>query len=145
MQQWNKICENSTKTKFFFRCRIWWSKIYFIRNNFWKFVIEWILSFVDSNPQCYELSCCGSCGLDFFSFIQIALARLSLWNSKVRLFWQGHKNLRNLPYGFDIYLVSVKNMRKIAQIFVAFSEKLNFKYFYWEIKLIECNQNENHI
>ena len=32
----------------------------------------------------------------------------------------------NLPYGFDIYLVNVKTMRKIAQIFVAFSEKLNF-------------------
>ena len=28
---------------------------------------------------------------------------------------------------FDIYLVNVKTMRKIAQIFVACSEKLNFK------------------
>ena len=46
---------------------------------------------------------------------------------KVQLFWEGHKNLRNLPHGFDIYLVNVKTMRKIAQIFVAFSEKLNFK------------------
>ena len=34
--------------------------------------------------------------------------------------------MRNLPHGFDIYLVNVKTMRKIAQIFVAFSEKLNF-------------------
>ena len=32
----------------------------------------------------------------------------------------------NLPYGFDIYLVNVNSMRKIGQIFVAFSEKLNF-------------------
>ena len=46
---------------------------------------------------------------------------------KVQLFLEGHKILRNLPHGFDIYLVSVKTMRKIAQIFVAFSEKLNFK------------------
>ena len=45
---------------------------------------------------------------------------------KVQLFWEGYKNLRNLPQGFDIYLVNVKTMRKIAQIFVAFSEKLNF-------------------
>ena len=30
-------------------------------------------------------------------------------------------------HGFDICLVNVKTMRKIAQIFVAFSEKLNFK------------------
>ena len=40
--------------------------------------------------------------------------------------WQGHKNLHNLPHGFDIYLVNIKTMRKIAQIFVAFSEKLKF-------------------
>ena len=35
--------------------------------------------------------------------------------NKVQLSWEGHKNWRNLPHGFDIYL-----------IFVAFSEKLNF-------------------
>ena len=34
--------------------------------------------------------------------------------------------MRNLPDGFDIYLVNVKTMRQIAHIFVAFSEKLNF-------------------
>ena len=45
---------------------------------------------------------------------------------KVQLFWEGYKNLRNLPHGFDIYLVNVQTMEKIAQIFVAFSEKLNF-------------------
>ena len=22
---------------------------------------------------------------------------------KVQLIWEGHKNLRNLPYGFDVY------------------------------------------
>ena len=32
--------------------------------------------------------------------------------------------MRNRP--FEIYLVNVKTMRTIAQIFVAFSEKLNF-------------------
>ena len=42
----------------------------------------------------------------------------------VQLFWEG----RNLPQGFDIYLVNVKTLGKIVQIFVAFSEKLNFKY-----------------
>ena len=35
--------------------------------------------------------------------------------------------MRNRPYGFQIYLVNVKTMRTIAHIFVAFSEKLNFK------------------
>ena len=34
--------------------------------------------------------------------------------------------MRNRPYGFEIYLVNVKTIRQIAQIFVAFSEKLNF-------------------
>ena len=45
---------------------------------------------------------------------------------KVQLFWEGHKKLCNLPYGFDIYLVNVKIIRQIVQIFVAFFEKLNF-------------------
>ena len=35
--------------------------------------------------------------------------------------------MRNLPNGFDTYLVNVKTIRKIAQILVAFSGKLNFK------------------
>ena len=30
-----------------------------------------ILIFVDNDPQAYKLSCWGSFGLDFFSFIQI--------------------------------------------------------------------------
>ena len=34
--------------------------------------------------------------------------------------------MRKLPRGFDIYLVNVKTLGKIVQIFVAFSEKLNF-------------------
>ena len=46
---------------------------------------------------------------------------------KVQLFWEGHKNLRHPPYRFDIYLVNVKTIRRMAQIFVAFTEKLNFK------------------
>ena len=37
--------------------------------------------------------------------------------------------MRNRPYGFEIYLVNVKTIRTIAQIFVAFSEKLNFNYY----------------
>ena len=45
---------------------------------------------------------------------------------KVQLFWEDHKNVRNRPYGFEIYLVYLKTMRTIAQIFVAFAEKLNF-------------------
>ena len=48
-------------------------------------------------------------------------------NFKVQLFWESHKDLRTLPHGFGICLVNVKTMRKIVQIFVAFSEKLNFK------------------
>ena len=58
---------------------------------------------------------------------------------KVQLFWEGHKNLLNRPYGFEIYLVNVKTTRNIAQIFVAFSEKLNFSVWVelsslWEFK-----------
>ena len=32
----------------------------------------------------------------------------------------------NCSYGFEIYLVNIKTRRTIVQIFVAFSEKLNF-------------------
>ena len=49
--------------------------------------------------------------------------------SKVQRFWESHKNVLNRPYGFEIYLVNVKTIRTIAQIFVAFSEKLNFIWF----------------
>ena len=34
----------------------------------------------------------------------------------------------NRPHGFDIYLVDIKTMSMIAQIIVAFSEKLNFSF-----------------
>ena len=34
--------------------------------------------------------------------------------------------MRNLPHGFDVYQVNVKTKRKNVQIFVTFSEKLNF-------------------
>ena len=44
----------------------------------------------------------------------------------------------NLLHGFDIYLVNVKTMRKIAQIFVAFSEKLNFKKNAFKSTSREC-------
>ena len=35
-------------------------------------------------------------------------------------------SLWTAPYDFDVYYVNVKTIRQIAQIFVAFSEKLNF-------------------
>ena len=48
---------------------------------------------------------------------------------EVQLFWEGHKNFRHPSYGFDIYLLNVKTIRKIAQLFLAFSENLNFIEF----------------
>ena len=49
---------------------------------------------------------------------------------KVQLFWEGQENLYHMPYGFDIYLVNVKTISEIAQIFVALSEKLNFNIIF---------------
>ena len=46
---------------------------------------------------------------------------------KVQIFWEGHKNVCNNPYGFETYLVNVKSIRMIALIFVVFWEKLNLK------------------
>ena len=48
--------------------------------------------------------------------------------------------MRNRPYGFEIYLVNVKTLRTIAQIFVAFSEKLNFTNVIWA----KSNRNKNY-
>ena len=41
----------------------------------------------------------------------------------------------NLSHDIDIYLVNVKTMRKISQIFVAFLEKLNFTTYIVKICL----------
>ena len=41
----------------------------------------------------------------------------------VQVFWKGHKNLKNLP----LLLSNVKTSGRFIQIFVAFSENLNFK------------------
>ena len=41
-------------------------------------------------------------------------------------YWFPWHHLLITQISFDIYLVNVKTMRKIAEIFVAFSEKLNF-------------------
>ena len=49
-----------------------WIKISFI-GTFMKWGPKGrILIFVDNDPRSYKLSCFGSFGLDFFSFIQIA-------------------------------------------------------------------------
>lgn len=45
---------------------------------------------------------------------------------KVPISQDDHKTLHNLPRGFDTYLVDIKTMSKIAQVFVTFWEKLNF-------------------
>ena len=74
--------------------------------------------------------------MNIYGSLILELCVVHFWKVelKVQLFWEGHKNVRNLPHGFDIYLVNVKTMRKIAHIFVAFSEKLNFKILYDDLK-----------
>ena len=61
----------------------------------------------------------------WFSHLSPALSYLVY--CKVQIFLEGRKNLRNLLHGFDIYLVNVKTMKKIAQIFMAFSKKLYYQ------------------
>ena len=45
---------------------------------------------------------------------------------KVQVFWEGHKNLANLPLFFWQYLVTSNYKWKMSQNFVAFSEYRNF-------------------
>ena len=63
---------------------------------------------------------------------------------KVQLFWEGHKNLRHSPIWFWHLLSNVKTIRRMAQIFVAFSEKLNFsialsKPNFTEYSIVACS------
>ena len=46
---------------------------------------------------------------------------------KVQVFWEGHKNLANLPLFFWQYLVASNYKWKMSQTFVTFSEYPNFK------------------
>ena len=48
--------------------------------------------------------------------------------SKVELFWEEHKNLSQSALRFWTYEVMSKPWDGLLQIFVAFSEKLNFTY-----------------
>ena len=79
--------------------------------------------------------CIPFCTTDYITYgmnllIWIVTRNISLlfkcFRNKVQLFWERYKNVRNRPYGFEIYLVNVKTMRTVAQIFVLFTEKLNF-------------------
>ena len=44
---------------------------------------------------------------------------------KVQLFWEGHKNVRNRPYGLIWNLLSKRHNHE--DDFLVFSERLNFK------------------
>ena len=37
---------------------------------------------------------------------RIIYSKIAEMFSKVKLFWEGHKNLHNIPHGFEIYLVN---------------------------------------
>ena len=66
-------------------------------------------------------------------------------NHKVQLFWEGHENVHNLPYGFKIYLVNVKTIRTILHIFVAFLEKLSFIHIHIKSGCIRIPQKIDEI
>ena len=68
----------------------------------------------------------GKSDSDSDAYVVPCPTQTKIFDGKVQLFWEGHKNVHNCPNGFEIYLVTVKTIRTIAHIFVAFSEKLNF-------------------
>ena len=57
---------------------------------------------------------------------------------KVQLFWEGHKNLRNLPHGFDIYILSN------VKIILADSTNCRKAELYLRIKEIYLNIRTSH-
>ena len=81
---------------------------------------------------------------------------------KVQFFWEGHKDLVQSSSWFWRFLVMSKLRWRLRQIFVAFSEKLNFigksfenKYlvhhtittipemflFFYQVEVFDCDQN----
>ena len=37
------------------------------------------------------------------AFSASSLKQVFMYEFKVQLFWEGHKNMQNLPHGFDVY------------------------------------------
>jgi hypothetical protein len=50
--------------------------------------------------------------------------------AKVWTFREAHKIWKNLPHCLDVYSVNAQSMRKIAQIFVCFSESPKYSIIY---------------
>ena len=48
---------------------------------------------------------CVSTMTQVSKFCQRIMKFILAWSTKVQLFWEGHKHLRNLPHGFDVYLL----------------------------------------
>ena len=84
--------------------------------------VEWDILEVPAIRNVKYYTCCDEPYLDITFNVTMRLVH----TIKVQLFWEGQKNLRNRPHGFVIYLLNVKAMRMIAQMFVVFLEKLNF-------------------
>ena len=63
---------------------------------------------------------------------------------KVQLFWEGHKDLHNLPRGLDTYLENVQTMRKIMQNFVAFSKGFIYLRSFKDSATIYFSEQNSH-
>ena len=61
-------------------------------------------------------------------------------NVKVQIFWEGHKSLAHLPLFFWHYLIASNYKWKMGQIFVVFSENMNFR-----LPLTRCWCKNTHL
>ena len=95
--------------------------------------VEWMNT--NKTKKVFCLTCCAISGPHFFGQTN------QKWQCsfKVQIFWEGHKNLSLLPIW--LYLVASNYKWNLGQIFVAFSEYLNFKQRYFDSKL---SQNINY-
>ena len=57
---------------------------------------------------------------------------LHFLNIKIQIFWEGHNNLVHLPLLFWHYLLASIYKWKMGQIFVGFSEYLNFMWVVYD-------------
>ena len=85
--------------------------------------------------------------------LSLLILKLFCFFDKAQLFWEGHKNLRNLSYLFLLYLVNVQTMRKIAQILLSslswilkiikrIPERMLWQEIKWKAKIITCSWDQ---
>ena len=116
--------------------------IFKVKNHFQKWMDFNVIKVWPPTSK-FEMICFLKLDLMFVSkgcFVgSIFLAKSTFcWLRKVQIFWEDHKNLAHLPLFIWQYLAASNYKWKMGQIFVAFSEYLNFSVNHCALNLRSC-------